>query len=844
MNTPAIAIDPMPTAARDIDVELLYAAYGRKTKNALLNVGTALSIALLFRPLFERDLITIWVIAILLATMIVSLDVWWFKRTIPTVQHLHPHLSFGRWQTRYLVQSGITGLAWSVGPSLMILYSSGAGLTICLLVLIAVCSIAMNTLAEQQTAMQTFLATALLPPAITSALIGGPVEILLSVTLVVGLAQFMLVGRDSNESMRDRLEAKQRLRNILDSAQDAIIEMDNAGIITDWNARAESIFGSTKTEMLGKNIVDVNVPEKHRAYHRQRLARFVGTNVDQTSPRFEMEMQRRNGEVFASEGTITARSAGNVRYFNAFISDITKRKAAESRLALFRRVFDATNQCIVITDGRGRFVYLNQALTQLLGYSRTELLGQEFSILLEKSVAEQYSRSIIESVTKGDGWDGEIPMTRKDGSHFIAFSRIGFVVNEQNKIQYVFNIFIDFSEELARRTELAKAKDAAESANKAKSEFLASMSHELRTPMNAILGFAQILEYDDELNSDQKDSVAEILKGGRHLLELITEVLDLAKIESGRVHLSIEPVDVAQLVEECQQLMQPLAIVRNIKLSIDVPDQTAVAADRTRLKQVLLNLLSNAIKYNRDNGKIHVSVSNRTNSDFLRINITDTGRGIDAANIDLLFQAFNRLGAENSAIEGSGIGLTITRQLMQLMAGTVGVDSVVGTGSTFWLELPFAQFETHDKVPEQNQLQAQLVFGKKQRILCIDDNRVNLKLISQMLNRRDNLEVLTAPSPQLGIELALAQSPDLILLDINMPDMDGYQVLEILKSDPQLKSVPVFAVSANAMPRDIERGLAAGFTQYLVKPLDVYVLLKIVDDTLTRPRIDSSEGST
>jgi signal transduction histidine kinase/ActR/RegA family two-component response regulator len=435
-------------------------------------------------------------------------------------------------------------------------------------------------------------------------------------------------------------------------------------------------------------------------------------------------------------------------------------------------------------------------------------------------------------------------MMRKDGSHFIAFSRIGFVVNEQNKIQYVFNIFIDVTEELARRSELAKAKDAAESANKAKSEFLASMSHELRTPMNAILGFTQILEYDDELNSDQKDSVAEILKGGRHLLELITEVLDLAKIESGRVHLSIEPVDVAQLIEECQQLMQPLANVRNIMLTIDLPGETAVAADRTRLKQVLLNLLSNAIKYNRDNGKIHVSVSNSANKNLLRINITDTGRGIDAANIALLFQAFNRLGAENSAIEGSGIGLTITRQLMQLMAGTVGVDSVVGTGSTFWLELPFAQLETHDKVPELNRLQAQLVFSQKQRILCIDDNRVNLKLISQMLSRRANLEVLTAPSPQLGIELALAQSPDLILLDINMPDMDGYQVLELLKRDPQLKSVPVFAVSANAMPRDIERGLAAGFRQYLVKPLDVNVLLKIVDDTLTRPPIDSSEGSS
>ena len=524
---------------------------------------------------------------------------------------------------------------------------------------------------------------------------------------------------------------------------------------------------------------------------------------------------------------------GKLLRMTGTVQDITDRKMVEERLALFRRIFDASGQGIRITDGIGRIVYLNQAHEQLVGYHQEELEGKLFSILLPEE-AVSTAEEIFEKVTQGQGWSGLLPMRRRDGSQFISASNIGAVTTTDGRIQYVFNIFTDYTEELARRTELAQAKEAAECANQAKSGFLSNMSHEFRTPMNAILGFAQFLEIYGRLDVEQKNSVSEILNAGRHLLELINKVLDLAKIEAGRVDLSLEPIELSVLVEECLDLVYPLAVARRVTFRSGDFSGIAMRADRMSLKQALLNLFSNAIKYNSEGGSVSLRILS-TEFGRLRLSISDTGPGIPSEHLESLFQPFNRLGAENGDVEGTGIGLTITRRLVEMMGGSVGVESQIGVGSTFWIELPedtplatYTIDKTEEDEPslEMNEL--------RHRILYIEDNSANLRLVSQLLEQRCYLDLLVAHTAEFGIELALTHRPDLILLDINLEGMDGYQVLEVFKNDDRLRTIPVIAITAHAMPRDIARGLAAGFVEYLTKPLDIEHFMKTVKHWLNR----------
>ncbi|NWG86436.1 MAG: PAS domain-containing protein [Hydrogenophilaceae bacterium] len=378
--------------------------------------------------------------------------------------------------------------------------------------------------------------------------------------------------------------------------------------------------------------------------------------------------------------------------------------------------------------------------------------------------------------------------------------------------------------------ELQLAKQEADRANLAKSEFLSSMSHELRTPMNAILGFTQLLEIDETLSAGQRDSVHEIVNAGKHLLSLIGEVLDLAKIESGRITLSIEAIDIDELLQSCLSIIQPMAWKRGIAIQADFDRDNfpAVLADHTRLKQVLMNLLSNAIKYNRDGGQIEVTWASAGNSLF-RISVRDTGPGIPAARLQDMFQPFNRLGAENSGVEGTGIGLVISKRLMEAMHGRIGVDSQEGVGSTFWIEVPVAAIDLSapNNAAEQVHRSAVPQTGSH-TVLYVEDNPANLKLMVNLLAKWPTVRLLTAHNGRLGIEMAKSYRPDLILLDINLPELDGYAVLRELRSAAETQGVPVVALTANAMPKDIERGKAAGFLDYLTKPLDIpsfYALL-------------------
>ena len=362
------------------------------------------------------------------------------------------------------------------------------------------------------------------------------------------------------------------------------------------------------------------------------------------------------------------------------------------------------------------------------------------------------------------------------------------------------------------------------------------MSHELRTPLNAILGFAQLMESDSPPPTpSQKASIDQILQAGWYLLELINEILDLALIESGKLSLSLEPVSLAEVMLECQAMIEPQAQKRGIRMTFpqfDIP--CFVSADRTRLKQVLINLLSNAIKYNRAGGTVVVECTAST-PERIRISVRDTGAGLPPEKLAQLFQPFNRLGQEAGGEEGTGIGLVVSKRLVELMGGVIGVESTVGVGSVFWFELNSAAAPqlAVDRAEPAAIAQAQVQHGAPLRtLLYVEDNPANLKLVEQLIARRPDMRLLSAVNGNLGIELARANQPEVILMDINLPGISGIEALKILREDPATAHIPVVALSANAMPRDIEKGLQAGFFRYLTKPIKVNEFMDALDVAL------------
>ena len=385
--------------------------------------------------------------------------------------------------------------------------------------------------------------------------------------------------------------------------------------------------------------------------------------------------------------------------------------------------------------------------------------------------------------------------------------------------------------------ELANAIDEARNANQAKSALLSSMSHELRTPLNAILGFAQILTSEALPTSDaqKKEFASHILKSGRHLLTLINEILDLAKVESGTIPLSMEPVALGEILEECRTMIAPLAAGRGIRVLFPEQVGAVLLADRTRLKQVLLNLLSNAVKYNREAGAVVLDCA-QAGPGRLRISVQDTGLGLRPDQLDSLFQPFNRLGQEAGTQEGTGIGLVVTRRLVELMGGSIHVSSSPGVGSVFSIELGTtapaagrgaAEGELAAPPPER-------AAGEPHLVLYIEDNPANLRLVEEIVRFRSDLLLVSAGDGPGGLALARERRPDIILMDINLPGMSGYEVLAALRRDPQTAAIPAIALSANAMASDIERGMAAGFFRYLTKPVDIDRFNEAIDGTLAQ----------
>jgi CheY-like chemotaxis protein len=381
--------------------------------------------------------------------------------------------------------------------------------------------------------------------------------------------------------------------------------------------------------------------------------------------------------------------------------------------------------------------------------------------------------------------------------------------------------------------QIREAKEVAERANGAKDEFLSRMSHELRTPMNAVLGFAQILEMEDP-TPDQRESVRQILAAGRHLLGLIDEVLDVSRIATGRLSLSSEPVSVTDALTEAADLIRPLAVERGIRLRIDDANGLHVQADHQRLKQVLLNLLSNGVKYNREGGDILVTWEHVT-PDRLAIRVADTGIGIASEAMARLFDPFDRLGAEMSGVEGTGLGLALSKGLIEAMGGTVKAESEAGAGSAFTIELNLAEPQVDRFEREWGGHEAPSGrLTPSRTILYIEDNLSNLRLIERIISDRPQIRLLSAMQASLGLELARDHLPDLILLDLHLPDMAGEEALRRLREDPRTRTIPVVMISADATQAQINRLLAAGADEYLTKPLDVARFLQTVEAMLDR----------
>jgi PAS domain S-box-containing protein len=527
-------------------------------------------------------------------------------------------------------------------------------------------------------------------------------------------------------------------------------------------------------------------------------------------------------------------------------------KAGNEAGALQNAILTSANFSIIATDEKGIIQLFNVGAERMLGYTAAEVVNrispsdihdpqevraraEALSLELATPIAPGFE-ALAFKASRGIEDSYELTYIRKDGSRFPAVVSITALRDDYDEV--IGYLLIGANNTVRKRVEsdLNAAMAAAEKANLAKSDFLSGMSHELRTPLNAILGFAQLVETGSPSPTPaQKRNIDQILKAGWYLLELINEILDLSLIESGKLTLSSEPVSLVEVMLECRTMIEPQAQKRGIGMRFprfEIP--YFVKADRTRVKQVLINLLFNAIKYNKPAGTVAVEYSLRP-PNSIRICVRDTGAGLTAEQLSQLFQPFNRLGKEASSEEGTGIGLVMTKRLIELMGGAIGAESTVGVGSVFWVELGLTSAPQLAVLEAERAVLArpQAPDGRPLRtLLYVEDNPANLELVEQLVARRSDLRMLSAADGNVGVEYARAYQPDVILMDINLPGISGVEALRILRADSSTAHIPIIALSANALPRDIDRGFEAGFFNYLTKPIKVDKFMDALDVAL------------
>lgn len=649
-------------------------------------------------------------------------------------------------------------------------------------------------------------------------------------------------------------ESDARYAGILASALDGIIVLDEQQRVVLFNTAAERIFGIAAARMIGQPL-DQLLPDAARSGHRELVRGFTanGGNDRRMAANRDVQGRRADGELFPTEISISRSNQDGHTYMTAIVRDVSARVRTEHARAETQRELERVNATLraeiaqrrdtqerlaevmdlnehivksaplgmVAYRATGECEFANDAAAAIIGTTVERVRAENFrqsSAWRDSGLLELAERVL--NLRRAES--GEISFISASGRNiWIDCALAPFSSGGEDHLLVMFK---DHSERKDAELALRAARDNAERASRAKSDFLARMSHELRTPLNAILGFSQILQLEP-LPPMQGEHIDEIQKAGNHLLTLIDELLDLSRIEHGRINIAIAPTYLDVVLRDALTLVEPL--IRQNDISVRTPLtgglRLMVAADSTRLKQILVNLLSNAAKYNRPGGSIEIQIGESPG--LVRVSVTDTGPGISAEKQKLLFTPFSRLGAEYSATEGAGIGLALSKKLAELMNAALGMHSEPGKGSTFWLELPRAESTPRIAAPPRPAANND---DGIQTVLYIEDNRANVRVVEAMLRREPRVRVIVAVDGESGLELASTHRPHLVLVDLHLPDIDGYTVHQRLRDWEEMNGIPVIAVSADAMPQDIERAKVAGFFDYVTKPIQMDELIRTV----------------